>query len=121
MTGLIWGFIKSIDAILLGNTGVKLGAGRAMASDKISFEVGFRLLKTIGQQIVQGIIFYYWILTNQPKFKNNYLLIDEPWLEVFHNSEVFDNAYNDLLANSIEIIESSFQVESLIIKIIDLE
>ncbi len=75
MTGLIWGFIKSIDAILLGNTGVKLGAGRAMASDKISFEVGFRLLKTIGQQIAQGIIFYYWILINQPKIQK-YLFVD---------------------------------------------
>jgi thymidine phosphorylase len=35
----------------LGNTAVKLGAGRAKANDKISYEVGFRLLKTIGESI----------------------------------------------------------------------
>lgn len=45
------GYIKSIDALVLGNTAAKLGAGRAKAGDKISYEVGFKLLKTIGDKV----------------------------------------------------------------------
>ena len=49
------GFIKSIDALELGLTGTKLGSGRAKAGDKISYEVGFRLLRHIGDKINIGI------------------------------------------------------------------
>ncbi len=48
------GYLKSIDALVLGMTAAKLGAGRCKAGDKISYEVGFRLLKTIGEKIDLG-------------------------------------------------------------------
>lgn len=48
------GHIKSIDALKLGFIASHLGAGRIKAGDAISYEVGFRLLKTVGDQIEAG-------------------------------------------------------------------
>ena len=112
------GYIKSIDALILGNTAAKLGAGRAKSGkllkylliekllkkfkkkgDKISFEVGFRLLKSIGDKID----------------------LNETWLEVYHNSTEFEKIFSDVLINSIEFQEEPFNVESLVIKIMDYE
>jgi len=91
------GYIKSIDALVLGNTAAKLGAGRAKAGDKISYEVGFKLLKTIGDKVDSN----------------------EPWLEVHHNANDFDNHYADSLAKSMELVNDSFKPENLIIEIIE--
>lgn len=91
------GYLKSIDAIVLGMTGVKLGAGRSKAGEKISYEVGFRLIKTIGEKVDSS----------------------EPWLEVNHNCKEFDSHYADLLNNSIEIVDKEFEVTSDILKIVE--
>lgn len=91
------GYMKSIDALVLGVTASKLGAGRAKAGDAIAYEVGFRLLKTIGEPINK----------------------DEPWLEVNHNCPDFDKLYANLLTDAIEIVESPFKVPSNIIKIVE--
>lgn len=91
------GYLKSIDALVFGNTASKLGAGRAKAGDKISYEVGFRLLKTIGEKVDSS----------------------EPWLEINHNFPEFDKIYANLLNDSIEIVDSPFEVQSNIIKIVD--
>lgn len=48
------GYVKSIDALKLGFIASHLGAGRIKAGDAISYEVGFRLLKTVGEQIEIG-------------------------------------------------------------------
>ena len=48
------GYVKSIDALKLGFIASHLGAGRIKAGDPISYEVGFRLLKTVGDQIEAG-------------------------------------------------------------------
>jgi thymidine phosphorylase len=48
------GYIQAIDALVLGNIASKLGAGRVLASDKIFYEVGFRLLKTVGDRVKLG-------------------------------------------------------------------
>jgi len=48
------GYMKSIDALVMGVTASKLGAGRAKAGDSIAYEVGFRLLKTIGENVSSG-------------------------------------------------------------------
>jgi len=53
------GYLKSIDALVLGMTAAKLGAGRCKAGDKISYEVGFRLLKTIGEKVELGNNFIF--------------------------------------------------------------
>ena len=70
------GYIKSIDALELGLCAVKLGSGRAKAGDKISYEVGFRLLKFVGDQINIGNLFFfiaksYW--QNSPKIQQSAL------------------------------------------------
>lgn len=91
------GYMKSIDALILGNTAAKLGAGRAKAGDKIAYEVGFRLIKTVGEKID----------------------INEPWLEINHNCTKFDAEYSDLLNSSIEIVEEPFVAESNILKIVE--
>jgi thymidine phosphorylase len=48
---------------MLGNTGAKLGAGRSKATDPIAYEVGFKLLKSIGDKIEKSnplfMILYY--------------------------------------------------------------
>jgi thymidine phosphorylase len=93
------GFIKSINAIELGLTATKLGSGRAKAGDKISFEVGIRILKKIG----------------------DYAQKDEPLLQVYHNSLDFETNHAPSLVNSIQIEDESIVLESLIIKIIDFE
>ena len=110
------GYIKHIDALVLGNIAAKLGAGRAKSGkkieikikiincllffikgDKISFEVGFKLIKTVGDRID----------------------INEPWLQVYHNNADFDDLYASALVNSIEFHHEPVNVESLIIKIMD--
>lgn len=48
------GFIKSIHALELGLIASKLGAGRAKAGDQISYEVGFRLIKKVGDKVDFG-------------------------------------------------------------------
>lgn len=92
------GYIESIDALELGMTACKLGAGRSKAGDIISYEVGMRLIKTIGDKIEAG----------------------ETWLEVYHNEENFDALYEQNIKSSISI--SQYKVESaksLVEKIID--
>lgn len=54
------GFIESIDALELGVLASKLGAGREKAGDKISYEVGFDLIKSIGDPIEAGELLNYW-------------------------------------------------------------
>lgn len=93
------GYMKSIDALVLGNTAAKLGAGRAKAGDKISYEVGFRILKTIGEKVD----------------------LNEPWLEVNHNCPDFEKLYANLLNDTIELVDSPFKVTSDILKIVDNE
>jgi len=93
------GFIKHIDALVLGNIASKLGAGRAKSGDKIAFEVGFRLIKTVGEKVN----------------------VDEPWLQVYHNSDDFEDIYAKVLVNSIEFHPEPFNVDPLIIKIMDLD
>ena len=51
---MILGYVKSIDALELGLIAVSLGAGRAKAGDPISYEVGFKLLKKIGDPVNTG-------------------------------------------------------------------
>ncbi len=48
------GFVKSIDALELGLIAANLGAGRVKAGDLISYEVGFKLLKKIGDPVNTG-------------------------------------------------------------------
>lgn len=91
------GYLKSIDALVLGNTAAKLGAGRAKAGDEIAYEVGFRLLKTIGDQVNS----------------------DEPWIEVNHNCDKFDCHFAEVLNNSIKIVQTPFKPETNILDIID--
>jgi len=81
----------------LGNIASKLGAGRAKSGDKISFEVGFRLVKSIGDKIE----------------------LNEPWLQVYHNHSDFNAVYVNDLIETIEFHDQPVLVESLIIKIMD--
>ncbi|CAF0871679.1 unnamed protein product [Brachionus calyciflorus] len=91
------GYIKSIHALELGLLSSKLGAGRAKAGDEIFYEVGMNILKQVGDKID----------------------LNEPWIEVHHNSEHFDTHFAQKLMNSIEIVDYPVQFESSIIKIID--
>jgi len=91
------GFIKSIDALVLGNTASKLGAGRAKSGDKISFEVGFKLVKRVGDRVTAG----------------------ETWLEAFHNNADFDQHYANIISSTIEIQENVVNVEPLVIEILN--
>lgn len=92
------GYIQSIDALDLGVIGSKLGAGRSKAGDKISYEVGFRLIKRVG----------------------DYVKKDEPWLQIEHNCDKFDSIYSQPLNQSIKIErEFTGQTESSIVEIID--
>lgn len=93
------GYMKSIDALVLGNTAAKLGAGRAKAGDLIAYEVGFRVLKTVGEQVDSN----------------------EPWLEINHNCPDFEELYAKLLNDTIEIVDSPFDVTSNVLNIIDNE
>lgn len=45
--------------------------------------------------------------------------IDEPWLEVYHNSDDFEEQFANRLINSIEICNIPFEVTSCIVKILD--
>lgn len=91
------GYIKSIHALELGVLSSKLGAGRAKAGDEIFYEVGFKLLKQVGDKID----------------------LNEPWIEVYHNSEHFDSHFAHKVMQSIEIVDHFVEYESAIIKIID--
>ena len=50
------GFIKAIDALELGVLANKLGAGRSKAGEAISYEVGFRLTKKLGERVEKSKI-----------------------------------------------------------------
>ena len=56
------GYINDIDAKILGNLVFELGAGRKKKSDKIDYNVGFMINKTIGSKVkkgeILGVIFY---------------------------------------------------------------
>ncbi len=91
------GFISSIDALELGLLVNKLGGGRQKPSDTIVYEVGMRLLKVVGDEIRAG----------------------EPWLEVYHNMENFDDLYAGNLAGVIEIVSSPVVAGSLIYKLVE--
>jgi len=91
------GFIKSINALELGVICSKLGAGREKAGDLISYEVGMRLKKTIGDRVEAG----------------------DDWLHIYSKSESFDTFYRQRIEGSIEIVDEPVQKESLIVKIID--
>jgi len=93
------GFIKSIDALELGVICGKLGAGREKAGDQIFYEVGFRLVKRVGDKIQK----------------------DEPWLHVYHNHSDFEKQIAKNLIDSIVIGEEPVKVESSIVKIVDYE
>ena len=107
----------------LGLSATKLGSGRAKAGDKISYEVGCRILKHIGEKVSLGmieIIVYLFILNCRKKF---FILkyLDEPWLEVYHNNVDFDVNHSANISNSLIISDEPVKTESLIIKIIDFE
>lgn len=48
------GYIHEIDALLLGQLAVRLGAGRAKAEDAVDPFAGIRLLVSVGQQVKTG-------------------------------------------------------------------
>jgi thymidine phosphorylase len=75
----------------------RLGAGRQKPSDTIDYEVGMRLLKTVGDEIRAG----------------------EAWIEVYHNADNFDALYASDLARSIEVSQSPVATTSLIYKIVE--
>ena len=75
----------------------KLGAGRIKANDQIFYEVGFRLLKTIGDQIDN----------------------DEAWLQVEHNNADLDPKMLEELTKSLTVSNEPVKRESVIVKIID--
>ena len=49
------------------------------------------------------------------------LIIDEPWLEINHNCPDFEELYAKLLNDTIEIVDSPFDVTSNVLNIIDNE
>lgn len=75
------GCVASIDALELGLIGSSLGAGRVKAGDQISYEVGFKLLKKPGDNVE----------------------MNEPWLEVYHNSVEFEDQFAQRLIDAIEV------------------
>lgn len=93
------GFIQSIDALELGLIASKLGAGRSKAGDKISYEVGFKLLKKPGDQIKEN----------------------EEWIMAYHNDPTFEKTYTQQLTSLIEIVDSKCKIDQTIVKIIDFE
>jgi thymidine phosphorylase len=93
------GYIKSIDALELGVICGKLGAGREKAGDQIFYEVGFRLVKRVGDKIQK----------------------DEPWLHVYHNHSNFEQQIAQNLIDSIVIADEPVKVETSIVKIVDYE
>jgi pyrimidine-nucleoside phosphorylase len=48
------GYIKSIDAELVGRAAMRLGAGRMSTADRIDPAVGIRLLATVGDRLAAG-------------------------------------------------------------------
>lgn len=50
------GYINQIDSNILGNLVFNLGAGRKKKTDKINYNVGFKINKTIGSKVMKGDI-----------------------------------------------------------------
>ena len=75
----------------------KLGAGRQRPTDTITYEIGMRLLKVVGDEVRVG----------------------DTWLEIYHNTDNFDDLYGSYLNGVMEISDIPIVNESLIYKIVE--
>ena len=120
------GYIKSIDPMELGLISSSLGGGRAKAGDKISFEVGFKLLKKNGDPITIGK-FKHAFFTIKMYYQNSencfifLFVLDETWANVYHNHAEFNEVYGTRLLQCIEICDAPVDVDPLIVRIMDFD
>jgi len=75
------GFITAIDALDCGEVSFHLGAGRTNPTDKVSYNTGLHLNKTVGEEIKQG----------------------ETWITVYHKEEKLPACHKDKLEACIRI------------------
>lgn len=64
------GWLAAIDAQIIGETSVELGAGREKKTDKIDHSVGIEVLKKVGEQIKQGEPIFIVHSNNASKLEN---------------------------------------------------
>lgn len=74
VTAIESGYIKEIDALLIGIAAMNLGAGRKMKEDNIDMAVGITLHKKVGDQIIKGESLAY-IHVNQQDYDEAMSLI----------------------------------------------
>lgn len=91
------GYIKSIDALKLGNLARNLGAGRLTKEDIIDYEVGFRLTKKVG----------------------DFVSVGDSLVEVYYNKPLENSFEEEVLNNIYEIVSEPVEKPKLIYKIIE--
>ena len=92
------GYIKSLDALTIGVSSMKLGGGRETLDDVIDMSAGIVLNKKVGDQVEEGELLAT-LYTNKPKE------VYEPIaLDVLHTFEITSN-YVEHQKVIIEVIE----------------
>ncbi len=90
------GYISSIDALTLGISAMKLGAGRESKEDMVDPSVGLYLMKQVGDFVKEG----------------------EPLLKIYKNQKWNDSIIDDLYS-AYQFSESSLKTNNIIEKIIE--
>ena len=86
------GIIAGIDALACGEVSFALGNGRICPSDKVTHDTGLKLLKTVGDTIMEG----------------------ETWVTVYHKDPIFSQRLQEKLRNCITIETTSNPLKPII-------
>ena len=90
------GYVRSIDAMAVGEAAWRMGAGRSRPQDSIDRRVGIKLLLTVGDKGQK----------------------DDPWIEVHHAEPTLSEYILKKLEGAISIQSEPVSNESLLIEII---